>query len=375
MDTAEAVLGTDWEQQIDGLAPFVADYLRSQSKGVGTSARDRTQAWIEQFPLPLRHGLLVSLAATLERTYVWEPDVTAFLQGQVGSKSLWSQALLCRGARRGRSHAWATGVIETSVERYRGKNLINPSGVTWRSSRYHVFIDDAVFSGGRLREDYCALWDRPESDTWTPREPADGPLSIYILQYVTHTAAQADFAAWVDARLRQRGFDVGLKWVSSPDHRYEDRSLFSATSDVIWPTDLTTSAQKSDRFASVGHTLRRVQTTSDGNRSRVFPDPLQRRTLETALLDAGMEILSRMSKRWPPLGYAGERIQERPLGFGTLAVSFRNCPNNAPLALWWDAQDWVPLFPRRTYAEPVEIHPTVPTTPLSQRRQGDDVSF
>ena len=35
------------------------------------------------------------------------------------------------------------------------------------------------------------------------------------------------------------------------------------------------------------------------------------------------------------------------LGFGSLIVTYRNCPNNAPLALWVDAP-WYPLFPRTT---------------------------
>jgi hypothetical protein len=35
------------------------------------------------------------------------------------------------------------------------------------------------------------------------------------------------------------------------------------------------------------------------------------------------------------------------LGFGSLIVTYRNCPNNAPLALWVD-HPWYPLFPRTT---------------------------
>ena len=107
--------------------------------------------------------------------------------------------------------------------------------------------------------------------------------------------------------------------------------------------------------------------------SKVFPDPAARRTLESALLDAGMDILGRMSRRWPPLGFAGDRIQDRPLGFGTLAVSFRNCPNNAPLALWWDTQDWIPLFPRRTYAAARPIAPPAPKSFLPPHLRTDDV--
>ncbi len=38
------------------------------------------------------------------------------------------------------------------------------------------------------------------------------------------------------------------------------------------------------------------------------------------------------------------------LGFGSLVVTFRNCPNNAPLALWV-GDPWYPLFPRTTNSQ------------------------
>jgi hypothetical protein len=38
------------------------------------------------------------------------------------------------------------------------------------------------------------------------------------------------------------------------------------------------------------------------------------------------------------------------LGFGSLIVTFRNCPNNAPLALW-AGDPWHPLFPRTTNSD------------------------
>lgn len=213
-------MSPDWEPQIDRLAVFVADYLRNRGQDDKRGARARTRAWIEQFPRSARYDVLTQLASTLDRTYVWERDITEFLEGQVGRPAFWGRTFLCHGARQGQSHAWATAVVENSVKRSHGDDAVNPSGVDWRSSFNHLFIDDAVFSGGRVRDDYCALWDRKQSDTWTPRTPEDGPLNIIILHYVTHTAARGDFAAWADSRLRKRGFDVQVTWVSSPEHRY-----------------------------------------------------------------------------------------------------------------------------------------------------------
>ncbi len=47
-----------------------------------------------------------------------------------------------------------------------------------------------------------------------------------------------------------------------------------------------------------------------------------------------------------PLGHTSLEA----LGFGSMIVTFRNCPNNAPLALWVGAP-WYPLFPRTTNSD------------------------
>ena len=54
-------------------------------------------------------------------------------------------------------------------------------------------------------------------------------------------------------------------------------------------------------------------------------------------------------KKWKPLG-----ISSFPgFGFGALLFSYRNCPNNTPLAFWWGDWNgnstWYPLFQRKTY--------------------------
>lgn len=68
--------------------------------------------------------------------------------------------------------------------------------------------------------------------------------------------------------------------------------------------------------------------------------------LEQEFLKAGVRIRQRcphLTRVQRPLGH----VTLETLGFGSLIVTFRNCPNNAPLALWAGAP-WYPLFPRTT---------------------------
>ena len=68
--------------------------------------------------------------------------------------------------------------------------------------------------------------------------------------------------------------------------------------------------------------------------------------LEQEFLKAGVyirNICPNLSAVQRPLGH----MTLETLGFGSLIVTYRNCPNNAPLAFWVDTP-WYPLFPRTT---------------------------
>ena len=88
----------------------------------------------------------------------------------------------------------------------------------------------------------------------------------------------------------------------------------------------------------------------------LFSSETGRQALEREMLLAGMRIRSFCQEPSPAMrplgrGYFG-------LGFGSMIVTYRNCPNTVPLALWWgDSNEhpdhpfskWYPLLPRRTY--------------------------
>jgi hypothetical protein len=88
----------------------------------------------------------------------------------------------------------------------------------------------------------------------------------------------------------------------------------------------------------------------------VFSSEQGRQALEQGFLKAGMKIRSFSadpSAALKPLGFGPFGV-----GFGSLFLSYRNCPNNAPLALWWGDPSkprthpfskWLPLVPRKTY--------------------------
>jgi hypothetical protein len=100
------------------------------------------------------------------------------------------------------------------------------------------------------------------------------------------------------------------------------------------------------------------RTTGGKLEHPIFSSEEGRQLLERELLLAGMRIRSfsqNPSKALRPLGFS-----PFGLGFGSMIATYRNCPNNVPLALWWGDSaaeaghpfsKWRPLLPRKTYAQ------------------------
>ena len=80
--------------------------------------------------------------------------------------------------------------------------------------------------------------------------------------------------------------------------------------------------------------------------AKLFSSEAGRDLLEQEFLKAGTEIRSKcpdLIEYQRPLGNSVLRT----LGFGAMSVTFRNCANNCPLALW-AGDPWRPLFQRKT---------------------------
>ena len=92
-----------------------------------------------------------------------------------------------------------------------------------------------------------------------------------------------------------------------------------------------------------------LRAPGHGGSNSLFSSEEARNLLEQEFLKAGVKI----RQECPNLGDTQRPLGHSTLvtlGFGSLLITFRNCPNNAPLALWV-GDPWYPLFPRTTNSE------------------------
>lgn len=133
-----------------------------------------------------------------------------------------------------------------------------------------------------------------------------------------------------------------------------------ATVAVLWPTHfpndpcirrwLIASPQDEVRF-------NQRPPIAPPSQNPFFTSEANRILLEQAFLQRGAYIVTLSQQNNPHMHPLGYHNLNGP-GFGTLFATYRNCPNNCPLVLWWGDPDagrplnqWYPLLPRRTRAQ------------------------
>ena len=208
-----------------------------------------------------------------------------------------------------------------------------------------LYLDDILFTGNRIIADLkqWILADAP------PR--ADVVVAVMAsyrrgLWYTHKTVLQA---------ARQAGKAIRLHWFKSMD--FEDRHWAATARDGFHPSiipDTLLARAYLGELADVGYSPR-LRVPGFGGESRLFSSEAGRHLLEQQFLLAGLKIRSygrNPQEVMRPLGYH----VLKDLGFGATLVTYRNCPNNCPLALWWGDPSaprthplsrWYPLFPRK----------------------------
>lgn len=204
-----------------------------------------------------------------------------------------------------------------------------------KESGVFVYLDDAIFTGNRVRRDL---------EEWIAEDaPTDARLHVIVI--ATHQSSYYHRNKVAEA-VATAGKKIDISWWRAIN--LEDRRTYTDTSDVLRPVAIPAdpAVQAYVRAMHYEPTLRNAGHV--GNRG-IFSSDAGRRLLEEEFLKAGVrirQICPNLDDSQRPLGHTSLET----LGFGSPVVTFRNCPNNAPLALWV-GDPWYPLFPRTTNSD------------------------
>lgn len=319
------------------IAERIADYREGE---VTRPTPEHVERWIRQFHPNDQDVLLVGLNHLLERTYISKSRMTRFLSGLATNEkfcsgdpeNFWRMANVLDIQQGGNSQRELVAMFSCIVKNQLGIAI----GASKNKDNHYVYIDDGIFSGMRVKRD-LQYWLR-QTETVEPR--------IRVVVAALH--AGGEYYAKRELSKLWKNASVNIEWWRCAS--VENRCSNKDTSDVFWPTSLPNEplSRAYIRYVTEEEPTYKIQLRTPGSigENKFFPSDDIRIHMEQTLLSAGLEIRNKctnLPEVARPLGFTGLKT----LGFGSTIVTFRNCPNNTPLA-FWAGDPWYPLFPRST---------------------------
>ncbi|PPI80477.1 hypothetical protein DXI23_10285 [Marinobacter flavimaris] len=298
------------------------------------------ERWVSQFDPSIQLPVLAEMDHVLKKTYFSVEAVTSFLRNGIRTKKLvgedpgsfWSKVKLLDVQGGGNSQRELNILFseilraECGVDFYQGDHP--PSAF--------VYLDDGIFTGNRVRRDL---------EDWIEHE-APNRCQIHVICIALHSGGHYYAQQRINKKIKEVGKDVVVDWWRRIE--LEDRKAYTDSSDVLRPTFVPDNLEVQEYVEGLRYkpTFRNAGNIGGNG---IFSSEEGRALLEQTFLVAGTKIrrmCPNLGETQRPLGH----MTLESLGFGSLVVTFRNCPNNAPLALW-AGEPWYPLFPRTTNSE------------------------
>lgn len=326
----------------DDLLASIAQTARDYRAGeVAVPTPAHVDRWIGQFDAAVQLPMLREIAHVLQRTYFSLERVSAFLNGLIKTEKLvgtdsctfWRGVHFLDNQGGGNSQTEMLALFNELLQEKCGFGVPQCGG---EGSSVFLYLDDAIFTGNRVRRD-LEVWIRDE---------APNKAVLHIVSIALHSGGQHYANGYISKAAVAARKTIDVNWWRAIE--LEDRKAYSDTADVLRPTHIPNdpAVQAYVQGMKYPPTLRRLGSLGT---NALFGSDAGRVLLEQEFLKAGARIRQEcpnLGATQRPLGH----ITLDTLGFGSLIVTFRNCPNNAPLALWV-GEPWYPLFPRTTNSQ------------------------
>lgn len=337
---------------LESIATTIEDYREGE---IDRPTPEHVDRWVSQFDEPVQVPLLREFAHVLDETYfsrTWVHDsmkVVLLARKLAGDdpSAFWKRTTFLNIQGHGHSQEELLPVLGDVLVKECGVGLhecsSGPEGP-------FVYFDDVLFSGGRAGTDLSA---------WI-RDQAPAKCTLHAIFFAVHSLGEWQALTRLKKVAEEAGKSIDINiWRGLT---IENRKAYRNTSEVLWPAAVPDDAALKAYMA--GEVRFPFQAREAGGKGEhgIFSSEEGRQLVEREFLLKGMYIRSlsqNPSAAIRPLGFGAFG-----LGFGSTIVTFRNCPNNAPLCLWWGDPSypdthpfskWYPLFPRKTYEETATV--------------------
>lgn len=328
-----------YDEKIEQLAEILKDYRANE---LLNPKKENIKLWLNQFSLGNQEIILDEMINICNKLYLTEIEIDDFLKGLVTNEKLtnhnpkhfWSNISLLNIQQNGNSQ----NMLVTKFQKIIFDEIGISVAVNDNTKNNYIYVDDFLFTGNRLFQDITKNFDIN----------VNAKIDIIYIAYfkqgqyynnkrLINNFKNIDFKFW-----RMAGLENNINCQNQ--------------SHILWPTENI--KQDIDVINFLNNYTKDQTIYRNINQPKgpycesfdIFSNEHNRQILEKEFTLAGLKIISKIGiSHWKPLGFS----PFNNLGFGAMVFSYRNCPNNTPLCLWWGDWDhnsiWYPLFQRKTY--------------------------
>lgn len=330
------------ERESKELAEIVADYRHHD--GVRITPQS-IEAWARQFGDETSLEIVSELSSVFQTSYLSRQHCENYISRIITHPKLvgtedptkwWSSTHIWRGQLRGSSQRDMLAILDQALISNFGPGFKTGSHLAPRV----LYFDDGLFTGSRAKTDTRRIITSSFSNS----------IDLFCIFLAAHTLGCYQLETAIARMSKDLGKTTKLTircWLLLENKRAQkDRS------EVYWPTGAPDLPPIHEFMAKPSQFPFTPRTVRSNFSSRFFSGERRRGLIEDQLFIAGAKLISTCSNPsdlMRPLGFSSYGI-----GFGSLVATYRNCPNNCPLAIWWGGDGqfgrnaWVPLLPRIT---------------------------
>lgn len=328
------------------LLESVAGMIRTYRQGeLPEPTPEHVDRWLQQFTKDQQLPFLREFNHVLDKTFFTQENIKSFLQHLAKNEKLsgtdsakyWANANFLAIQQNGHSQNEMLKLFGDCLKEQYGLKLSN-CGTT---SGDYIYLDDVMFSGNRVGNDL---------ERWI-NETAPESAKVHVIVAAMHSGGHFLVQRKLKTVIAESSKHIDIQYWRSME--IENRKAYKDSSEVLWPTSVPDVPEVNEYMALPSKYP--FEPRQAGAKVELFSSEEGRQVLESEFLIAGAKIRALSENPKPslrPLGYSSFG-----LGFGAMIVTYRNCPNNCPLAMWWGdptetsgALHWYPLLQRDGYS-------------------------
>lgn len=336
---------TERTDLLGSIAQTIGTYRQHELQPPIVPSAAHVDRWITQFTPANQLGLLREFNHILSNSFITEDTMIGFLTTQLRNEDLvgrdpaayWANANFLRIQKDGQSQKEMLKLFDVCLKSAFGLSIADcgsPKGD-------YIYLDDVIFSGGRVGTDL---------EAWIEKQ-APPAARVVVLVMVTHSLGEYQLKKRINGAIQASKKKIEVTYMRALE--FENRLRYRDQAEVLWPCSLPNDQGVRD-YVSAEKKFPFQPRTPTQQSHGPFSSQDGRKLVEHELLIAGVHIRSKgnVAPVNRPLGHGFFGV-----GFGSMLTTYRNCPNNCPLALWWGdphekvgALAWYPLLPRKNYS-------------------------